>query len=361
MPSPLYIRLQSLQTAFKHQWSNEARETVLPILQSNFFHRMMTVFIFSIILQVLTGLLLSLHFIPSSSPFTTETGKPATVEIASKVMLDAEGDTLAFPGELIVREATSSQLKPAVSYLSVKKIEASIALNTIRMIHRINTHVLLLTILSIMMMFILHIKHTQWMKGMWFIFILIATCFTLGAWTGYILPWDQFSSTSYAIVHGFIEQSLKSFGMNDLFPKIGVHGDSISKVFSIHALIIPFLIICLFRFVYHITKIHLDKTNNRYGYGLLILVIVSGLISSLEPTLHSPSDALSPTIISISPAWFFQPLHGIVQTLPADGGLTVIIFALIAFVSLPFITSFRLRMTVLAIITIATVFFALAY
>lgn len=362
MPSPLHIRIQSLRMTFRDQWGDQLREALISILQSKIFVGILSVFVFSMMVQVLTGLLLSLHYVPSSMSIMTEKGKPANVKLVNIAKLDAEGGTIAIPGEIILREAKSNENKTSISYLSVLSIESSIPLNTIRMIHRINTHVLLIAMLAIMLMLIVQVKNTQWMKGMWFVLLCIGTCLTLSAWTGYILPWDQYSSTSFSIVTGFFNQSMIAFGV---FQGGGNYGvmvtDFLSRIFSFHALILPIITVFFLIVIKNILCLNIEISRNFIGFGFLTMIIVIGLMYSSEHVLYLPSDSQIPTITTIEPVWFFQPLHGIVSALPADGGFTVIIGAIIAFAYLPFIKSHTIRLILLALIAISTLYFALAY
>jgi quinol-cytochrome oxidoreductase complex cytochrome b subunit len=164
------------------------------------------------------------------------------------------------------------------------------------------------------------------------------------------------------MVSGFIRTGLESFvGSSEAFTLGAIQTDFIARLFSIHALILPFLMMLLLFYIKMILQINSSYSNNVFGYGFVALIILMGIFRSSEATLFPPSDAQVPTIIGIEPAWFFQPLHGIVSALPADAGILVISCAIVMFFCLPFISSYRLRMIVLAFIAIATLFFALAY
>ena len=363
MPSPLQIRIQSIKMTFRDQWGDQLRKELISIVQSKVFVAILSVFVSSMMVQVLTGLLLSLHYVPSSMSIMTENGKTANVKQVDIAKIDAEGDTIAIPGEIILREAKGNENKTSISYLSVLSIESSIPLNAIRMIHRINTHVLLIAMLAIMLMLIVQVKNTQSIKGMWFVLLCIGTCLTLSAWTGYILPWDQYSSTSFSIVTGFFNQSLIAFGVLQEASNYGVMvTDFLSRIFSFHALILPIITVFFLIVIKNILRLNIEISRNFIGYGFFIMIIAIGLMYSSEHVLYPPSDSKIPTITTtIEPVWFFQPLHGIVSALPADGGLSVIISAIIAFTYLPFIKSHTMRLTLLALITISTLYFALVY
>jgi len=112
MASPLYIRLQSIRASIQSQWGDAMRHSLQPNMQSNLSRILVSLFVFSIFIQILTGIMLSLHFVPSSSMILTDNGKQSTVKLPNKVMLDPEGDTLAMPGELLLREAQQQDIKP---------------------------------------------------------------------------------------------------------------------------------------------------------------------------------------------------------------------------------------------------------
>lgn len=362
MPSPFYIRLQSMRASMQSQWGDAMLNSFQPIMQSNLLRILVSLFVFSIFIQMLTGIMLSLHFVPSSSMILTDKGKPSTLKIPSKVMLDQEGDTLALPGEFLLREARQQDIKPTISFVSVKSIESSFPLNIIRMIHRMNTHALLAILMSIILVIIVHLRDTTLFKGIWFLLLILGTGMSLIAWTGYILPWDQFASTSYSVVSGFIRSGLESFGVSFESSSSGAfQTDFIARLFSIHALLLPILMLLLLFYIKMKLQTQITYSNNVFGYGFVVLIIIMGIVCSGDTTLFPPSDASVPTIIGIEPAWFFQPLHGIVSALPADAGILVIASAMMIFLGLPFISSYRLRMIALAIVAFATLFFALAY
>lgn len=362
MPSPLHIRIQSIYASVQSQVGDAMRHSLQPIMESTLMRILVSLFVFSIFIQILTGLMLSLYYTPSSSMILTDAGKPATLLLSLKVQLDPEGDTLALPGEVLLREAGQQDITPSISYLTVKRIESSIQLNSIRMIHRMNTHALLGLLMTIILVFIIHLKDTMLFKGIWTVFLILGTCFSLIAWTGYILPWDQFASTSYSVVSGFLAKGMESFGgSTEAFSSSAHQTDFLSTIFSIHALILPFLIMGLLFYVKKVLHVNIKYSNNPIGYGFIVLIIFMGILFSGNKTLLLPSDTHIPTIIGIDPAWFFQPLHGIVSALPADAGILVILIALLMFFGLPFISSYRLRLILLSVIAIATFFFALAY
>jgi len=94
-----------------------------------------------------------------------------------------------------------------------------------------NTHVLLAVLLSIILMFIIHLRDTIFFKGIWFLLLVLGTGISLIAWTGYILPWDQYASTSYSMVSGFIRTGLESFaGSSEAFTLGAIQTDFIASI-----------------------------------------------------------------------------------------------------------------------------------
>lgn len=362
MPSPLHIRIHSLRTIFGNQWSEEMRDALAPIVRSFMFSFLATVFVCSLCIQGITGILLSLHYSPTSTPTLTADGKPATIVKKNKVILDQEGDTLAIPGEIVLREAKRNEPNPGMSYLSTISIQTRSSTAIIRGIHQINTHLLLASLLCLMLLLIIHLRETRLFKGIWLVLLSLGIFVTLIAWTGYVLPWDTFSSTSYMIVTGFIEQGLPESAGIAITSFLGKHqSDSIARLFALHGIFFPFITISLLWFVHSLLKPLIVWSNSSIRYAIMIAIVLCGLLFINSNPLLSPSDARIPTIINIQPAWFFQPLHGVVHSLPADGGMVLIGLAIFSAFALPFISSYAIRMIVLGILSLGALYFGIAH
>ena len=93
----------------------------------------------------------------------------------------------------------------------------------------------------------------------------------------------------------------------------------------------------------------------------MVLIMISGILfEQLNPIL-SPAHALIPSTTSLEPAWFFQPIHGIISTMPADLANIVISTSVITIIVLPFLHSYRLRISALGLILALSFLYAIIY
>jgi len=352
MPTPLSMQLQKFKQSFQAQWDDHARHALADLLSSTPFTVLSSVFVASLLLQILTGLIISMHFSPSSAQLTNAQGHPLTITISPTVKVDAEGDTLAMPGEMLYPLAKTHDTIPTRSYFSITQISQFTPLKYCKTIHAINTHLLLASIILILLFFGIHVKDARYFKGFWVLLLLIGLFLSAIAWLGYILPWDIFSSTSYLIFKGILEQGI---GI-----QLGHPTDIIAHFFSLHAMIFPILLIFL---LYSIRKYFLSYSNfdNPIVYGCIILMVIAGMVFHEFTTLLPPADAVIPQSSSIEPHWFFQPIHGMISFMPVDLALSLSFAAMFILVLLPFFQSYRMRISIIAIILTLSILSAVFY
>lgn len=353
MPSPLSIFLSRLKRTFQSQWDEEAKESIASILQTKYVAIPSAFFVVSLILQIVTGILLSLHFAPSSAQLVNDQGILLKSELNSTVKLDPEGDTLAMPGEMVFLSADSQDIIPTQSYFSIVQIFQTRPLNYIRGIHVVNTHALIISMIYLLVFLGIKVKDTQYFKGLWILLLTIGFLIASIAWVGYILPWDQFASTSYLIFQGMMEQGL---GI-----EIGQSADIIAHYFSLHSLLLPAILILMLLFINRFFQINFMNINQAIFYGFMISMIIAGIIAQSFMNLLPPAHALLPSSSGYEPTWFFQPIHGVISSLPSDLAFVLILITLLALYALPFMHSHRVRMSALGIILLASIFFALFY
>lgn len=353
MPSPLSIFLSRLKLSFHSQWNEQAKESIAHIVQTKSIAIPSALFVASLILQIVTGILLSMHFSPSSSQLVNDQGILLKAERNSTVKLDPEGDTLAMPGEMLFLSANPQDIIPTQSYFSIVQIDQTRPLNYIRGIHVVNTHALIALMIYLLVFLGFKVKDTRFFKGLWSLLITIGFLIASIAWLGYILPWDQFASTSYLIFQGMMEQGL---GLN-----IGQSADIIARYFSLHSILLPVILILMLSLINRFFRINFKNIHQAIFYGFMIFMMIAGVIAQSFITLLPPAHAVLPSSLSHEPAWFFQSLHGVVSSMPADLALFLITIALIVLYTLPFMNSYRMRMSALGIILLASTIFAIFY
>lgn len=342
-----------MKLSFQSQWDDVAKENIADIIQSKMFSMLSTLFASSLILQIVTGMILSLHFSPSSAPLVNDQGKVLKAERSASLRLDPEGDTLAMPGDLIFLSASPQDNIPTQSYFSIVHISQITPLNYIRAIHTFNTHVLIASIISIILFFGIHVRQARLFKGMWIMLMSIGLLITSIAWLGYILPWDQFASTSFLIVQGLIEQGI---GLH-----LGEPHDIIARSFSLHSILLPLIMLLMLWLLMKMFRMSFKTFNQMNLFAFILLLMTVGMFSESYVTLLPPADAFIPSSSNHIPAWFFRPIHGIVSTLPADLSILLITILIFSLYALLFFQSHKLRISVLVIILISSIFFALIY
>jgi hypothetical protein len=183
--------------------------------------------------------------------------------------------------------------------------------------------------------------------------ILVSLLITMIAWMGYILPWDQFSSTSYLIAQGILEQGL---GI-----ALGQPMDIIARFSSLHSMVFPLLTIAVLFPIGRIFHFSFQNINQSTVYAFMALIMISGIVfETLNPILP-PAHALIPSSTSLEPSWFFQPIHGIISTMPADLACIIISMIFVAIILLPFIQSYRMRISALGIMIVLSIVYAIIY
>jgi quinol-cytochrome oxidoreductase complex cytochrome b subunit len=353
MPSPLRIRLLNWKQSFHSQWNDEAKVHIAEIVRSKPFSILAALFITSLIIQIASGILLSIHFSPSSATVNNEQGDFLAVKKVEKVLLDQEGDTLAIPGDKVFLTAGPDDVIPTRSYQSMVHIAQTTPLKHIRTLHVINTHCLLAIIISILVFFGIHVKDTRYFKGLWLLMIIVSLLIVMNAWMGYILPWDQFSSTSYLISQGVLEQGL---GI-----ALGQPMDIIARYFSLHSMVFPLLTIALLFPIGRIFHFSFRNINPSIMYAFMALIMISGILFEQFNPILPPAHALIPSSTSLEPSWFFQPIHGIISNMPADLACLIISMSFVTTILLPFIQSYRMRISALGIMLALSILYAIIY
>ena len=353
MPSPLHIGFVSLWETCKAQWDDRARNSNRSILTSQFGKIILSIGIPSLFLQILTGILLSFHYSPTSSPSTNERGELKHIFKSERVIIDAEGDTLALPGDMIDRVAKKGEYVPTTSYISVVNIEQSSVLKTLRTIHSFNTHVLICSLLSFMLYTLFLIRSMQYVKGLWLVLTLLGVLLYAQSWTGYVLPWDTYAATSHAIMQGIMR--------NGLGIDVNHSSDLIARMFSLHAIIFPVFLCLMLIVLKNICGYSFLNLDTSISYIFLIAIPLLGIACKDWVDVGPPADALKQMSYPVEPIWLFQPLHGIINAFPLDLALTMLFTMLFLAFYTPFISSFRLRITIISLIIVFMMTMGLYY
>lgn len=190
-----------------------------------------------VIIQAITGILMSMHYVPSDAPARTVDGKPLT--ITQSLRLDTIGtfiDTLNVPGRTALVPARPGELVPSVAAGSVHVALENAPLGSfIRAMHQHTATALVLT--SLFWAALLGFAGAYASNPrQWLMSIGVAVLSLALAWTGRVLPDDVYSMISRTIV----SNELREAPLGDFVTRIlGLHyGElSLSRTYIMHALV----------------------------------------------------------------------------------------------------------------------------
>ena len=190
-----------------------------------------------VIIQAITGILMSMYYVPSDAPARTVDGKPLT--ITQSLRLDTIGtfiDTLNVPGRTALVPARPGELVPSVAAGSVHVALENAPLGSfIRAMHQHTATALVLT--SLFWAALLGFAGAYASNPrQWLMSIGVAVLSLALAWTGRVLPDDVYSMISRTIV----SNELREAPLGDFVTRIlGLHyGElSLSRTYIMHALV----------------------------------------------------------------------------------------------------------------------------
>ncbi len=190
-----------------------------------------------VIIQAVTGILMSMYYVPSDAPARTVDGKPLT--ISHSLRLDTVStfiDTLNVPERTALVPARTGELVPSMAAASLHvALENAPLGGFIRAMHQHTATALVLT--SIIWAALLGFAGAYASNPrQWLMSIGVAVLSLAMAWTGRVLPDDVYSMISRTIV----SNELREAPLGDLITRIlGLHfGElSLSRTFIMHAFV----------------------------------------------------------------------------------------------------------------------------
>lgn len=226
-----------------------------------------------IIIQAITGILMSMYYVPSDVPARTVDGKPLT--ISRSLRLDTVGtfiDTLNAPGRAALVPARPGELVPSLAAASVHvELENAPLGGSIRAMHQHAATALVLT--SLIWAALLGFAGAYANNArLWLISIGVGVLSLALAWTGRVLPDDVYSMISRTIV----SNELREAPLGDFVTRIlGLHyGElSLSRTYIMHALVMGGGICVLaIRIRLHV-PMPMAKAMGYYGIALVAAVL----------------------------------------------------------------------------------------
>ena len=81
-------------------------------------------------------------------------------------------------------------------------------------------------------------------------------------------------------------------------------------------------------------------SSKYFGIYTFILMMIAYLFSFFDRE-YIPADAFLTKIELLKPEWIFLPYHGIIQSLPTDASVIVIVLSIIALGYIPYLSSYH--------------------
>nr|YP_010138749.1 cytochrome b [Spirobolus bungii]QQJ94257.1 cytochrome b [Spirobolus bungii] len=206
--------------------------------------------------------------------------------------------------------------------------------------------------------------HLTWTSGITILLLVMMTTFL-----GYVLPWGQMSFWAATVITNLLS-TIPYVGttlVQWIWGGFAVENATLTRFFAFH-FITPFIV--AFMVLMHFLFLHQTGSNNPLGidsskdkvpfhplfsskdlYGtippLLILFLISWLSPSLliDPENFIPANPLV-TPVHIQPEWYFLFAYAILRSIPNKlGGLSALLSAILVFYLFPLISTKALKVT----------------
>lgn len=187
-----------------------------------------------------------------------------------------------------------------------------------------------------------------WVRGVIILLTIIATSFL-----GYVLPWGQISFWGATVITNLLS-AIPIFGVNIvewLWGGFSINNSTLNRFFSLHFLL-PFIILAII--ILHLISLHQKGSNKPLGANpntdkipfhpffsikdiapIITLIIILILISRIKPfILRDPENfnLANPlnTPIHIQPEWYFLFAYAILRSIPNKlGGVIALVLSIL--------------------------------
>lgn len=197
--------------------------------------------------------------------------------------------------------------------------------------------------------------HITWSVGILLLFAVIGTAFI-----GYVLPWGQISFWGATVITNLLSAIpyLGTTLVQWLWGGFAVDNATLTRFYSFHFLL-PFIVIALT--IIHLLFLHQTGSNNPLGLnrnidkipfhpyfsykdivGFIVLLMVLILLTLINPNLLGDPDNFTPanplvTPVHIQPEWYFLFAYAILRSIPNKlGGVIALITSIAILFILPF-------------------------
>ncbi|MBC8124693.1 MAG: cytochrome b N-terminal domain-containing protein [Candidatus Kapabacteria bacterium] len=276
-----------------------------------FSHGIAALIFLLIAVQAVTGLLLSMFYVPSRAPVLLASGEKATIVNSERIeKIGSFTDTLGMNGGAALIPASNNDVVPSEAAASVVvDIANAPAGNIIRSIHHNNTG--WLYGLGIIWLIILVVRKAYkseasvWVRAVFFL-VLVLVC----AWSGRLLPDDVYAEISRRIVGNELQEApfgnfiSSIFGVDPSFPRL-------NRTFVMHVFAGGLMLLML-----------LKPFSSRKGaipvaFVLAFLLAVSAFIPLDALAVRDTMTALDGSA-HVQPWWVISPLHTLVEWVGAE-------------------------------------------
>ncbi len=228
-------------------------------------------------------------------------------------------------------------------------------------VHRWTAYLLIIILTLRLIRIFYHKVYQQPRELLWVINVFLIFFCIMAAFTGNLLPWDQYSY--WSVVRGieiFIKLPLIKPFIEFFFGSPLITEAALIRFYFFHITLLPLIIFfLLFLHFSGIRKVGLSTLPDeaivkkplypQYFFNMLILflLIIAVIItlSTLFPIhLHRKADPLN-TFIGASPPWYLLWLYGAFETIPFTAAALLIPLSLIIILFYPFIDLFIFKLT----------------
>jgi quinol-cytochrome oxidoreductase complex cytochrome b subunit len=202
---------------------------------------------------------------------------------------------------------------------------------------------------------------------LWYTGIVLFIMMIITAFMGYVLPWGQMSFWGATVITNlfsalpYVGESISTW----LWGGFSVDNATLNRFFSLHYLL-PFLMVGLI--AVHLALLHLSGSTNPLGicaksdvisfypyfylkdlFGLLAFLTIFAFIISFYPDLLGHPDNYIKANALVTPAhivpeWYLLPFYAILRSIPNKlGGVACMGLALIVFFFIPFLYAPQVR------------------
>jgi ubiquinol-cytochrome c reductase cytochrome b/c1 subunit len=204
-------------------------------------------------------------------------------------------------------------------------------------------------------------------KGLWYTGIIIFLIMIITAFLGYILPWGQMSLWGATVITN-LASAIPVIGdeiVMWLWGGFSVANPTLNKFFSLHYLL-PFILIGMV--IVHLVLLHLKGSSNPLGVNsnidktffspyyivkdvwflIIFLIVFVGVFTFMPDYLGHPDNYLAAnsdvTPEHIVPEWYFLPFYAILRAIPDKTlGVIALLASLIVLFLLPLIHKSEVR------------------